>query len=116
MGCGISKTKPMETKADSSVVKGIVVPFYVKMSVCPKKFTKYDTQQNDQICVKTNSTTFCCAPKKEVNDTCFASPIMKTLLLQFWEISSISVEKPHAIASFLKSFQIMNVCVGRTVL
>lgn len=62
------------------------------MSVCPDKFTEYDTQKNDQVCVKTNSTTFCCAPKKEVNDTCFTIPIMKTLLLQFWDISSISVE------------------------
>lgn len=63
------------------------------MSVCKNKFTEYDTQQNDQVCVKTNSTTFCCAPKKEVNDdTCFTLPIMKTALLQFWDISSISVE------------------------
>ena len=28
------------------------------MSVCPNKFTEYDTEQNDQRCVKTNSTTF----------------------------------------------------------
>ena len=63
------------------------------MSVCPNKFTEYDTKKNDQVCVKTNSTTFCCAPKEEVNDdSCFSLPIMKTILLQFWDISSISVE------------------------